>query len=385
MKGKKIYPVTSEPFGWVVDRQVDDFVWLRKVLCNIFPGVYLPPSPPKRIRRSSDASNKQQYFLERFINAMTRNELLKRSTYLEAFLKEKDYQIFQEFKKKGKKVSKIYRIEDYWTINGYVVCDQFNDESEKVSLSEYLNVVEAIKKKIKRTSDEVINALKTISDLIMEISKCYETLENVQTFVTEVRNKQVEAYKPLYSSLKNSFTYWSEHELKSAEHMKGYFNMFFKYGYYEVGPLKEIFREREQKYDNYEKAKRQLAQKKEKLWASGEVNKWGLTNEDYWNASALKNDKTLALSKMCRKESDDLNRIRDEFTYINHQSKSEMLRVLKDNQLIENLHFTEFARSMCTHITKFHVIWGELIGSLSKIRSENILSKVNTPRNSIKI
>ncbi|OMJ73689.1 hypothetical protein SteCoe_27564 [Stentor coeruleus] len=380
LKGKNVYPVTSEPFGWIVERQVDDFVWLRKVLCNVFPGIYLPPSPPKRFRKSNDASNKQQYFLERFINAMTRNCILKRSTYLQSFLMEKDYQVFQEVKKKGKKLSKISRIEEYWTINGFVTCNLFNDESEKISLSEYLSVVESMKKKIKRASDEIINSLKSISNLIMEISKCYETLENVQTFISEV-----ETYKPLYSSLKTSFTYWSEHELKSADLMKGYFNMFFKYGYYEVGPLKDIFCEREQKYENYEKAKSRLAQKKEKLWVGGDVGKWGLTNEDFWNASVLKNDKTLALSKMCKKESDYLILLRDEFAYINYQSKSEMLRVLKDNQLIENLHFTEFARSMCTHITKFHVIWGELIGSLSKIRTENNLSKVTTPRVSIKL
>lgn len=367
-----MYPVTTEPFGWVVKRLHDDFVWLRMVLSCLFPGVYLPPSPPKRFRKSGDASSKQQYFLERFINCIVRNPLLRRCTYLESFLMDNDEKSFGDMKKRGIREKRINKIEEFWTMDGSVICDPFNDESEKVSLCEYLSVVEAMKKKIKRQSDEVIQALKGLSGLVMDIAKSYETLENVQNYVPEVRTIQVTGFKPLYSSLRSSFMFWSEHELKSAELVKNYFNMFFKYGYYEVGPLKEMFHEREQKRDQMLKTDSKLNQKKEKLWVAGDVSKWGLTNEDLWNASALKNDKTLALSKMCRKDQDDLDRLKDEFAYINFQSKSEMRKFLLDNQLIENLHFADFAKSICNHTTKFHANWGDLIANLSRIRTESI-------------
>ena len=122
--------------------------------------------------------------------------------------------------------------------------------------------------------------------------------------------------------------------------------------------------------------------KKEKLWIAGDVNKWGLTNEDLWNASILKTDKPQAISRMLHKETIDTERIKDEYAYFNFQSRSEVRRFLLDNQLIDNLHFTEFARSMCNHTTKIHVNWGELIANLSQIRSENIPSRSFIPKDS---
>lgn len=175
--------------------------------------------------------------------------------------------------------------------------------------------------------------------------------------------------------MRASFNSWALHELESADLIKGYFNLFLKYGYHEIGPLKEIFRERDQRNDTYQKALARLVQKKEKLWLSGDVNKWGLTNEDLWNASVFKSDKALAQSKMCKKDSIELEKLRDDFAYMNFQSRSEIRRFLLDNQLIENLHFTEFAKSMCSHTTKIHVCWGELIANLSRIRCENIPSR----------
>lgn len=151
--------------------------------------------------------------------------------------------------------------------------------------------------------------------------------------------------------------------------------MFFKYAYTEIQPMKELIKEKDLKNDHYEKSKAKLLAKKEKLWLSSDVNKWGLDNEDMWNASVLKNDKIAAFSKMLKKETIEVEKIKDDFAYFNFQARSEVRRFLLDNQLIENLHFTAFARKMCTQTTNIHVSWGELIANLSRIRCENIPSR----------
>ena len=184
----------------------------------------------------------------------------------------------------------------------------------------------------------------------------------------------------MYSCLKNAFEQWSDHEVKTAGLIEDYFNMFFKYGYFEIGPLLELIKERDQKYESYEKSSTKLLAKKEKLWASGDINKWGLTNEDLWSASSLKNDKNLAMEKMLNKETTEMIKLKDEFAYLNFQSRSEVRRFLLDNQLLENLHFTEFTRSMCSHTTKTHICWGELIAELSRVRSECIPSRSYIPK-----
>ena len=186
---KYVYPLETKPFNWQVKRQLDDFAWLRQTLSTNFPGVYLPPSPPKRYRNTNESQHKQQYFLEKFINCILRNPLLRRSTYLVSFLMENDLKAFQAEKKKSSKEKKQTKLEDYWTLDGTLICDPFNDESEKVATNEFLTLTTTVKKKIKRQSDALINALKEVANAVREISKSYEFLENIQNFIPEVNIK----------------------------------------------------------------------------------------------------------------------------------------------------------------------------------------------------
>jgi hypothetical protein len=183
---KCYYPVESKPFNSTVKRTIEDFVWIRQILSINFPGVYLPPFPPKRFKSGGDSYSKQQYFLARFINCIVRNPLLRRSSYLQSFLLEEDNKIFADVKKRSAKEKKIIRLEEFWTLDGTIICDPYNDETEKVTINEYINVTEAMKKKIKRQTDTLISTFKDLSTQILEISKSFEILENIQSFVPEV-------------------------------------------------------------------------------------------------------------------------------------------------------------------------------------------------------
>ena len=117
---------------------------------------------------------------------MVRNPLLRRSIYLQSFLMEEDQNIFQELKKKSLKDRRQNKLEEYWTLDGTLICDPFNDDSEKVATNEYMNVAEAMKKKIKRQSDTLIAALKDVSNLILDLARSFEILENIQNFIPDV-------------------------------------------------------------------------------------------------------------------------------------------------------------------------------------------------------
>ena len=149
--------------------------------------VYLPVLPSKKSKNTVEANTKQQYFLEKFLNCTLRNPLLRRSFYLQAFLMEADNKTFADIKKQSTKEKKFASTEEFWTLDGTLICDPIIDEAEKVSINEYLNVVETMKLKLKRQSDVLIAALKDISSQILDIAKSFETLENVQKFVPDVR------------------------------------------------------------------------------------------------------------------------------------------------------------------------------------------------------
>ena len=100
---------------------------------------------------------------------------------------EADNKTFADIKKQSTKEKKFASTEEFWTLDGTLICDPIIDEAEKVSINEYLNVVETMKLKLKRQSDVLIAALKDISSQILDIAKSFETLENVQKFVPDVR------------------------------------------------------------------------------------------------------------------------------------------------------------------------------------------------------
>jgi len=183
---KCFYPVQSQPFNFTVKRTVEDFIWIRQILSTNFPGVYLPPFPPKRFKSGGDSYSKQRYFLQRFINCIVRNPLLRRCSYLQSFLLEGETKVFAEVKKRSAKEKKISRLEEFWTLDGTIICDPFNDETEKVTVYEYINVTEAMKKRLKRQTDTLILTFKDLSSQILEVSKSFEILENIQSFVPEV-------------------------------------------------------------------------------------------------------------------------------------------------------------------------------------------------------
>lgn len=183
---KFFFPIETSPLGWFVKRHLDDFIWLRETLTNNFPGVYLPPFPPKRFRNSSEANSKQQYYLEKFINCMLRNPLLRKSSYLLAFLSETDPKLFQEVKKKSSKEKKLTKLEEFWTLDGKVTCDPIVVESEVSSVNEYLSISENMKKKLKRQSDDIISTLQKLAGLVSEATKSFESLENIQSFIPDV-------------------------------------------------------------------------------------------------------------------------------------------------------------------------------------------------------
>jgi hypothetical protein len=66
-----------------------DFLWLQERLEDVFPGVIIPPLPPKNsLGRFDDAFiESRRMLLERFINRIVNHLKLRKSTFVEIFLR----------------------------------------------------------------------------------------------------------------------------------------------------------------------------------------------------------------------------------------------------------------------------------------------------------
>ncbi|CAG9329909.1 unnamed protein product [Blepharisma stoltei] len=372
---KVCFPMTTTPLNWHVERTIDDFIWLRSVLAVSYPACYIPPNPPKYVKshlQSGDLDenlNKQRVFLQNFISSVVRNQLFRRSIHLQGFLKEADPSEFNQLKKQSNKLKKPNKIEEHWTMEGYVICDPFLEEKECTVLDEYLHYTEAMKKKIKRQTDTLIEAIKEVSQLIFDISKSFEILESLQDYFPEIP-----ASKLHYNLLKNSFLLWSEHEIETSKIIKDYYNIYFKYGYTEISSLKEFVKERENKLAIYQKSLNAFDKKKEKLWNTKDVSKWGCNPEEQLDINKLLQNKQFAFTKMLHKEGKEIEKLKNEFSYYNFQVKAETRRVFLENQVIANGHFSESGKAFADHSMSMHKRWTDFVESLDKIRVECISS-----------
>ena len=65
------YEVTTQPFGWIVERRYSDFDTLRKLIQKYYPSFYVPPLPQKKMgnkRFTESFIQKRMKFLNQFIN-----------------------------------------------------------------------------------------------------------------------------------------------------------------------------------------------------------------------------------------------------------------------------------------------------------------------------
>lgn len=98
------YCVRDSNYGPMVDRRYSDFIWLVERLEANYPGVIIPPLPPKNAlgRFNESFIESRRIALERFMNKVVKHRKLGKSTDLETFVRAPDKQ-FEVVKKETSK------------------------------------------------------------------------------------------------------------------------------------------------------------------------------------------------------------------------------------------------------------------------------------------
>jgi len=95
-----------------VFRRYRDFVWLRTILVKLYPGLFVPPLPPKKIIGNQDTLfvNERRFDIERFLNRLVAVPAFLQSSPLQAFLTRA--QMFEEAVKDLEKSASERSIDD---------------------------------------------------------------------------------------------------------------------------------------------------------------------------------------------------------------------------------------------------------------------------------
>jgi hypothetical protein len=158
-----------------------------------------------------------------------------------------------------------------------------------------------------------------------------------------------------------------------------YFNSFFKFKYTGVEPFKELILARDAKFSNYVKSDTKLQEKKLKLWQQADPARWGISDPRI-DVAALRSSKEYAFSKMIPQETAAVAQMRDEYSYYNFQVHAELERVLTDNSILDNRHFSQWAKVMSTHAAEEQAYWEDAQKTLRRYEEELLPHKPYLPR-----
>ena len=222
-----LYEVCTESMKWLVQRRYSDFDWLRNILYKLFPRLFIPPIPGKKVgnrRFESDFIEKRMKFLQMFIDEIMENEELKSSEALIAFLSFNDR---NQFEKKMKELNSYIPsnfCEDLKTLKGklFILNDDFN-ENYYINVNNYLKLRYQILTRLNNNfKNFCLNQTKACIDLD-EIQKDFKSLN--------ILNEKVKLSSPItktYDELSIFFENWKKIIYKENIIIKEQIKHFFK-------------------------------------------------------------------------------------------------------------------------------------------------------------
>ena len=320
-------------------RRYTDFEWLRKTICRLYPGIYIPPLPKKTFNiNKPEKIGKYLSFIQRFVDGIMEDKLLKNSSLVYLFFsteKEKDLISVMD---KYDKVKKPKDLKYFYSRTGNIILDEdilkHDKKKELLDIKNKIikntNIYDSLNKSLKLLCKEI----KQVSDRMIEISNLFK-----QMYELSINNSEKGSFCKGFSDLSLFFKEYGDKEIQQMKNISNEIKDYLKYAnlQYKVS-YKELYDNFEFEHKLYLKVAENLKQKKEMLYDNKLVDKWELKIED---RNIDYNNKELVIKKMLPKDSAIVNEIKKYLIYYATQLEDEGQR-LKDS--INKNNFNMFNR-----------------------------------------
>ena len=355
------YEITTEPFGWKVERRYSDFDALRKLIQKYYPSFYVPPLPAKKIgnkRFTESFIKKRMKFLNTFMNNVVKSESFKASEILTSFLSYTDRGKFEsKFKEFQTQVPSSY-VEDYKNLEGKVtISHDEGNEKYFTNISKYFRLQQQIFQRLNQGLKGFYNALNTACESLTEVHKYFEIMHVLNT---RVLMKQT--ITKSFEELAFFFDNWKKILIKQKELVKTHMKDFFKFVKLEGIAYEELIERRNDLKNKYTAEVARITAKKEKLFATQDINKFELGDEPNIDRERLLKDKPYAFEKMCKNDNLGLEKLYNQLGYANKMNMSELKRIIKD-------YCVRYIDNIKTFNTDFYPSINDLIGIWSNLQN----------------
>lgn len=361
--GKSVnYLVTTAPFNYAVHRKYSDFLWLRDTLTNIF-NTNLIPKITKKGKVTTDKHDdlfiqKRMKILEKFINFLLKDELIKSSKIFYDFLTLQKDEDFQHVKKgyDKMKISPFIDVKERKSLDGEIKVKIMKEkeiyfENIKDNAIYNGNLLKKLNNNFKLLQDEFDAVVKRF-DLISQVYRqLYDVSKNYldQNTITEG-----------YSQMEIMFDNLS----KNFNSMKKFINSEIREYFKFIGNNFNCISEMAQNVDlcksNYLKVSKNLINKKNDLFRKGDVSKWELSPEDKQHSQSLLKDKTLACVKMLPKETKNCISSKEIYGFHLNRLISEFERIRQINSVSHKKNIVSYCQQQIMIFSEYTRILGDI-------------------------
>jgi hypothetical protein len=327
-KAYMTYLITTNPLNYKVNRRYSDFEWLRQTLLHLYPSNIIPPIPKKTKMGKNKFEEayliKRTRTLERFLNLLMKDPILKESLIIHDFLQIEDYHQFEESKKIYHNIKIPQNLSEYKNPEGKLTVN-VNEENELLynSLKENTDSNIELLNKLNKNLKLLNNEITAVTNRMDEISKnCYELFLNSAKYLDD------NDIKRSYYQVKDIFKYSSNALKDQLTIININIREYFKYTRNTFRAMKVLISNVDNYKSNYLKAKKSLISKKEDLIKKPDVKKWDLDpNKANVNPSDLVNDKSLAFPLMLYNETKSVINIKQKYGYYLNRAIEEYQRL----------------------------------------------------------
>ena len=350
--------ITTNPLKTAVRRKHADFVWLRERLSVIFNLNVLPRLPKKGKVNEDKHIDKRMRNLERFLNYLLKDPVIKNSNILYDFLTIETDEELDKRKKLYNRMKTPVELKDIKTLDGRIkISVNSNKETYLENIKNNSAFNETCLKKFNKNFKVLKTEMDTTINRLLSFGPLFDKLIKISSTYLD-NNVIIESYK----QMKNIFTSCADMLKKQNsffyEDVKEYLRL-LSGNYHHIRDLTQII---DVQKSNYNKVQKSLISKKIELFRKGDTNNWQLDPKDKKKISEFFSNRIASYKKMCFKETNNVIHTKEKYGYHLNKIIFEYQRLRRINTIENKNKVFQFSKKQSQIATDYFKTMGEIIG-----------------------
>ena len=351
------FAITTNPIKLSVRRQHSEFVWLRERLSVIFNTNILPRLPKKGKAKEDPHIQKRMRNLEKFLNFLVKDPLIKSSQILYDFLSIDNEEEYNKRKKIYNKMRTPNDFKEIKSIDGRTkIKISENKENNIENIRDLAAFNETALKKFNQNFKELRLDMNTIINKIFSFSPLFDKLIKISTNYLE-DNAIIESYK----QMQNLFNSWGDILKKQNSFFLTDVKEYLKFLSGNYHHLRDLVQEVENQKTNYYKLSKNLMSKKMDLFRKGDTSSWQLDVNDRNNLNSFSKDRVASYKKICFKETNNVIKYKEKYGYYLNRLISEYVRMKNINAYENKEKVKQFSKKEGQIASEYFKKMGEIL------------------------